>query len=261
MAARSMWNGTLRMGRIALPVKLLAAIEDRAVRFHLLHAKDGQRVSQHLVTADDGKDVPQSEIRKGYEVEAGVFVVIDDRDLAALEPPPSRDIEITRFVPAGWKRFAWYERPYYLAPDGGAGEYFALVEALAASGREGIARWTMRKRSYAGALRAQDGYLMLIALRHAGEIVDVGTLPAPGGSPLSMKELAMAGQLVGMLEEDYDPAMFRDEYRERLLALIEAKSSGKVFRFEPPKARRETGDLTKALAASLSRARKERKSA
>ena len=261
MAARSMWNGTLRMGRIALPVKLLAAIEDRAVRFHLLHAKDGQRVTQHLVSADDGKDVPQDEIRKGYEVEAGVFVVIEEGDLAALAPPPSRDIEITRFIPAGGERFAWYERPYYLAPDGDPSGYFALAEALAAGGREGIARWTMRKRSYAGALRAKDGYLMLIALRHAGEIVDVATLPAPAGSPLSVKELAMAGQLVEILEEDYDPAMFRDEYREKLLALIEAKSSGKVFRFEAKQAKRETGDLTNALAASLSRARKERKSA
>jgi DNA end-binding protein Ku len=261
MAARSMWNGRLHVGRISLPVKLVAAIEDRTVRFHLLHAKDGQRVAQHLVTSEEGQDVPEGEIRKGFEIEPGVFVLIEDEDLAALTPPPSRDIEITRFVPSGPESFAWYERPYYLAPDGDPAAYFALAEALAKSGREGIARWTMRKRSYAGALRAEDGYLMLISLRHAGEIVDVATLPAPGGAPLSVKELTMAEQLVAMLEEEYDPASFHDEYREKLLALIQAKSSGKVFRFERPAAKRETDDLTKALAASLSRARKERKSA
>jgi DNA end-binding protein Ku len=139
--------------------------------------------------------------------------------------------------------------------------YFAFAEALQRAGREGVARWVMRKRSYVGALRVEDGYLMLVALRHASEVVDASELPSPAGPPPSAKEVAMAEQLVAMLEDEYDPSAFRDEYRERLLALIASKNSGKVYRFERPAPKRRTEDLTRALAASLTKMKNERKSA
>ena len=261
MPQRSIWNGNIRLGRVVLPVKLLSAVEDRTVRFHLLHDRDGQRVRQRLVNPENDDEVAQEAIRKGYEVEPGVFVVLDESELAKLEPPPSKDIEITRFVPYQQSTYAWYERPYYLAPDGGDADYFALAQALSESGREGIARWVMRKRSYVGALRADGGYLMLIALRHAGEVVDASALPAPSGPALTAKELAMAEQIVGMLEEEFDPASFRDDYREPLLKLIEAKTRGKVYRFERASSRPRSENLERALAASLTRIKKERKSA
>jgi DNA end-binding protein Ku len=261
MPQRSIWNGNIRFGRVTLPVKLFAAVEDRTVRFHLLHDRDRQRVRQRLVNPVSDDEVPQDAIRKGYEVEPGIFVVLDESELAKLEPPPSKEIEITRFVPHQQSTYAWYERPYYLAPDGNGEEYFALADALSQSGREGIARWVMRKRSYVGALRADGGYLMLVALRHAGEVVDASALPAPSGPALTAKEVAMAEQIVAMLEDEYDPAAFRDDYRERLEKLIDAKTHGKVYRFERPSPRRRSDDLERALAASVSRIKKERKSA
>lgn len=261
MAARSIWNGTIRFAGVALPVKLHAAVEDQTVRFHLLHDRDKQRVRQRLVDPAGGEEVPREAIRRGFEIESGVFVVIDDDELAKLEPEPSKEIEITRFVPLQQSLYAWYERPYYLSPDGNEREYFALAEALARAGREGVARWVMRKRHYVGALREEGGYLMLVALRHAGEVVSASELPAPAGPAPSAKEVAMAEQLVSMLEEDYEPAMFHDEYRKRLEDLIEAKSKGKLYKFERPAPRRRTEDLERALSASLTKVRKERRSA
>lgn len=261
MPARSIWNGVIRFGKTTLPVKLLSAVEDRTVRFHLLHDRDKQRVTQRLTHPDNGEEVPQDAIQKGYEVEPGVFVVLDDAELAKLEPPPSKDIEITRFIPLDQSNYGWYERPYYLAPDGDAKRYFAFAEALARAEREGVARWVMRKRDYVGALRAADGYLMLVALRHAGEVVSTAELPSPAGAPLGARELAMAETLIDMLADEYDPSAFHDEYRERLLALIASKQTGKVYRFERPAPKKRTDDLTRALAASLTKMKKERKSA
>jgi DNA end-binding protein Ku len=261
MASRSIWNGTVRMGNLALPVKLHSAVQDKTVRFHLLHDRDRQRVRQRLVNPETGEEIAPGDVRRAYEVEPGVFVVVEEKELAELEPKPSKDIEITRFIPYGQSSYVWYERPYYLAPNGDAKDYFALAEALAKSKREGVARWVMRNHAYVGALRASDGYLMLVALRHAGEVIDASSLPAPSGPALTAKELAMAEQLVTMLEERYDPAAFHDEYRERLEKLIAAKAHHKVYRFERPAPKRRTEDLDRALAASLTRIRKERKSA
>ena len=134
MATRSIWNGTIRCGKLALKVKLHSAVEDRTVRFHLLHDQDKQRVRQRLVNPDTGEEISQDEVRRGFQVEPGVFVVLEEADLAKLEPESSKEIEILRFVPFESRNFPWYERPYYVAPDGDADDYFALVASLEKSG-------------------------------------------------------------------------------------------------------------------------------
>lgn len=260
MAARSIWNGTLKLGRTAIPVKLYAAVEDRAVRFHLLHDRDEQRLKQRMVHGVSGDDVPREEVRRGYEVEPGMFVVLDEAELASVAPTDdTHEIEITRFVDPAHVDQAWYDRPYWLGPNGSSREYFALAEALGQAGREGIARWVMRKRHHAGALRAHGDHLVLVTLRHAGEVVERSEMPAPPGREPTANERAMAIQLVSMLEGELDLAAFRDEYRERVLALVEAKAKGRTFTFERAKRERRPEELEQALAASLTRARKERK--
>src|SRR6185436_12522235 len=151
MAARSIWAGNLRLGASNLPVKLYSAVQDQSIHFHILEAKSKSRIKQHLVNPDTGHEVPSKDIRKGYEIDRGVFVVLEDEELTSLEPKASRDIEITRFVPAGNVSHLWYERPYYLGPDGKNDDYFAFAETLRKENREGIAHWTMRKKTYAGA--------------------------------------------------------------------------------------------------------------
>ena len=169
MAARAIWKGELNIGTATIPVKLHSGVVDRTVHFHILDDKYLMRVKQHMVSPDSGDEVASEEIQKGYEIEPGRFVVVTDEELAALEPKPSRDIELTEFVPPEAISQQWFERPYYLVPDGDINAYFALVEALEKRNREGIVHWVMRKKAYTGVLRAEGGYLLLVTLRHAEE--------------------------------------------------------------------------------------------
>src|SRR6267378_6500220 len=153
MAARAIWKGDIKMGSATVPVKLYSAAQDQTVRFHILDKKSKTRVKQHMVD-ESGKEVPNEEIQKGFEVEPGTFVILDEKDLESLEPEASREIEITKFVPPAEIAPEYYDRPYYLGPDGDETSYFALAEALRNKEKEGIARWVMRKQPYVGALRA-----------------------------------------------------------------------------------------------------------
>ncbi|HEX6557800.1 MAG TPA: Ku protein [Longimicrobiales bacterium] len=262
MAARAMWKGSIKIGRTALAVKLYSAVQDKSVHFRLLHKTDKEPLKQHMIDPQTGDVVESADVKRGYIDDGGVIVMLEDEELEELEPEGSRDIEITRFVPRSALSHGYYDRPYWLAPEEGKGNYYALAEALEEEQRIGIARWVMRKKQYVGALVPEAGGLMLITLRHAGEVVEASSLEAPGGRALDKKELALAEQLISALQGEFDPDEWRDEYRDRLLEFIEKKSKGrapKIRRLRPKK--ETTKSLEDVLAASLKAARKERKSA
>ena len=253
-----MWKGVIKAGNVQLPVKLYSGVTERTVHFRLLHKTDKQPVKQQLVSSESGEPVDYSEIRKAYPIDRGRMVVLEDEELEKLEPKDSRDIEVTRFVDPADVDPRFYDRPYYLGPDGDAKAYFALAAALAKKNREGIATWVMRDRQYVGALKEEDGYLMLITLRNADEIISADALKAPAGRPLQKKELDMAEQLLTALHGEFDPSEYRDEYRARVMELIETKAEGgkpklKMFRPRKPK---ETDDLDDVLAASLAKVKR-----
>src|ERR1043166_349927 len=178
MAARAIWKGELKLNSTKVPVKLYAAVKDQTVRFHILAEKSKTRVKQHMVEPDKGKEVSHEEIQKGFEVEPGTFVILDAEELEKLEPEASREIEVTQFVPPKAIPPEYYDRPYYLGPDGDQAAYFALAEALKNKEREGVARWVMRKQPYVGALRADDDHLILFTLRHGRGFVREGSAAA-----------------------------------------------------------------------------------
>ncbi|MBP7148185.1 MAG: Ku protein [Acidobacteria bacterium] len=252
MGARAVWKGTIQFGSTRLPVKLYSAVQDRNIHFHLLHRPDRERIKQRMVNPVSGREVPREEIRRGYEVEPGLFVLLDDEELAELDPRDSRTIDVAAFLPASAIDHRWYERPYYLGPDGG-GEtnYFALAAALQKTRKEGLARWVMRKTRYAGALRAHGGHLMLVTLRPAQEVVPVSALEAPAGRALDAREKRMAEQLVDALGGPFDPAEFRDEYRDRVMELVQAKAKGRKVKTRRAPRRKQPGTLAAALEASL----------
>lgn len=262
MAARAIWKAVLRLDdETSVPVKLYSAVEDRSVHFRLLHEEDLVPVKQRMVNPDTGDVVEYSEARRAYETDDGSLVMLEPDELESLEPEPSRDVEVTRFVETSAVDHPWYDRPYYLGPDGSTEDYFALVEALRRSGRVGIARWAMRNKEYRGALRAERDHLMLVTLHAEQEMVPVSALEAPGGRDLEKNELGMAEQLVEALSETFEPESFENEHRSRIMELIEAKEAGEVVDFREPEAREEAEtDLSAALEASLKSA-KERKSA
>jgi DNA end-binding protein Ku len=259
MAARAIWKGVIRIGRTELPIKLYSAVQDRTVHFRLLHKTDKAPVVQKMVSADSGEEVPYEESQKAYPLGRGRLVLLEDEELEKLEPPPSRDIEVTRFVDRADMDHRWFERAYYVGPDGNTPAYFALAQALENKDKLGIARWVMRKKEYVGALNPKDGYLTLITLRRAEEIIDAAALKPPAGRPLEKREVQMAQQLISALAGRFDPSQYRDEYRARVMDLIETRARGgkvqlKVFR---PK-KTDEDKLASALEASLAGMQKKR---
>ena len=252
MAARAIWKGVIRIGTLSVPVKLYSAVTEKSVRFRLLHKTDHAPVKQKLISADSGDPLEYAEVRKAYPVSRGRLVVLEKEELEKLEPEDSRDIEITRFVKPSEIDHRWYERPYYLGPDGSTKAYFAAAAALERKERSGLARWVMRDREYVGVLLNENGYLMLITLRRADEIIAAEALQPPGGRALQARELQMAEQLLSALHGPFDPTQFRDDYRDRVMELIKTKQAGrkpKVVAFRPRKVKEDK--IADALEASL----------
>ncbi len=256
MAARAMWKGVIRFGDVRVPVKLYAAIEDRDVHFRMLHRKDRLPVKQAMVNPETDEIIPHEATKRAFVTDEGDMVLLERDDLDALEPEASRDIEVVSFLPQHEIDHRWYDRPYYLGPDGASEDYFALADGLESAKLEGLARWVMRKKEYVGALRVYQGYPMLMSLRHAEEVISAEDLEAPKGKPLDARELAMARQLIGMLEAGFEPEHYRDEFRERVLEMLETKKRGGKVKVVEFRRRAPSDDLARALEASLKQERR-----
>ncbi|MBM0106028.1 Ku protein [Steroidobacter sp. S1-65] len=258
MAARAIWKGAIALGKQHVGVKFYSAIEDRSVHFHLLHEKDRAPVQQHIVRKDTGEDVPKEEMRKAYAVGPNTAVILQPDEIEKLVPPESREIEITRFVPPDALGDQWYERPYYLGPDGDEDGYFALGEAMQRKEVIGIARWVMRKKRYLGAISVVDGYLVMTTLRRAEQVLSFsGIEPGRAATPQA-NEFKLAEQLVKSIEADFDPQQWQNEYRERLCKLIEAKARGEKIKPVRAKKKRAEGSLADSLKASIAAAREKK---
>jgi DNA end-binding protein Ku len=259
--ARAIWKGRITFEEVELPVKLYSAVQSRSVHFRMLDAKRHEPITQQMVNPESGKVVPYEDIRRAVETGSGELVMLNEEELETLKPEASRTIELTRFVPPDEITHLWYDRPYYLGPDDSDDGYFALAEALRKKKVEGVARWVMRNKEYVGALRAVGDHLMLITLRHAGEVLPASQLSAPGGRDLDKREIEMAKRLVSAMEDELDFAAFTDEYRERVLELVEAKAAGTVIKFPKAPEKRRGESLADALEKSLASAKKGRRSA
>ena len=251
MAARAMWKGVVRFEGVRVGVKLYSAVQDRSVRFRLLERATHEPVVQRLVDPETDEVVPYEATQRGFVTDDDQLVVLRPDELASLEPAESRDIEVVQFVPEAAIDHRWYDRPYYLGPDGDPEAYAALAHALERTRREGVARWTMRKKAYVGALRLYRRYPMLVTLRHEEEVVPVEQVERPTGKPLDDRQLDMARQLIAMLEAPFEPEAYRDEYRDRVLQLIERKRAGEKPKPPAPRPKRRAPDLERALQASL----------
>jgi DNA end-binding protein Ku len=171
MAARAIWKAELCVGDLQVPVKLYSAIEEKSIHFRLLHKKDHAPVRQVMVNPESEEVVPREAVERGYITPEGDLVHVSGDELSELAPTTSRAINVQYFMPADIIDHRYYRRPYYLGPDGDEETYAALTSALRDSGKEGFARWVMRGKAYIGALRLFQGYPVLIALRHADEVV------------------------------------------------------------------------------------------
>jgi DNA end-binding protein Ku len=252
---RSIWNGTVMLGRIPVPVKVYSATEDHTIHFHQVHAADGERLEQRRVCAKEGREVPSEEIVKGYERSSGKYVVLSQDEIAAAAGDAAHVIDLEEFVVTDQVDPIVFDRTYHLgAQDEDARRPYRLLhDALAKTGRAGIGRWVFHNREYLVAIRALGDVVALHTMRFADELVDPAKLDVSRAKRApNRREVEMAGRLVDSLHASFDPEDFSDSYRERVTQLIEAKARGESPKIEPPPPAGGEVDLMGALETSLS---------
>jgi DNA end-binding protein Ku len=259
--ARAIWSGAISFGLVNIPVKLYSAVSRKTVRFHQLDAESGQRIRQQRINPESGEEVPYEQIIKGYEIGPDRYVTITPDELEALEPQKTRTIDIEDFVELDEIDPIFYDHPYYLAPDTGAGKaYRLLLDAMQEAGKVAIARVVIRSKENLVAIRPHGGVLTMETMLFADEVIAPDSLEelstADGDQKTSERELEMAQQLIDSLTSDFEPERYHDEYRERVLELIERKAQGETVVIEaPPEEPKEVPDLMAALEASIASAK------
>jgi DNA end-binding protein Ku len=258
--ARAVWSGSISFGLVNIPVKVYTGVKDHNVHFHQLDKKTGSRIRYEKVAEKSGEEVDSDRIHLGYEVQKGRLVVVDPAELDELRPETTRMIDITDFVELSEVDPAFYNRSYWLVPDGEAAvrPYRLLQAAMEDRGRVGIGSVVMRNKQYLAAIRPRDGALALSTMRFADEVVprsDVDGIPRRSGK-IDPKELRLANQIIDSLSGPWKPQQYRDTYTEQVRELVKAHEKGQdIVVEEPPAAGAEMVDLMQALEASLEAAR------
>jgi DNA end-binding protein Ku len=251
MAPRSIWNGTITLGLVNVPIKLYSAIESKTVHFSEVHVKDGAQIEHRRICPKEDKEVDYDEVVKGYEVSPDRYVVLEKDEVKAAAGERGKVVHLTEFVEVGEIDPVFFDKTYYVGSREAEDAYRLLFEALRRSGRAGIGRFTFHDREYLVAVRALDDVLALHTMRFHDEVVTPDELDIPsGGRRPNKREVQMAAKLVDSLAEDFKPDKYEDTYRESVLELVKRKAAGKEVDLaaqEEP----EHDDLEAALAASL----------
>jgi len=256
MPPRSIWNGAVAFGAVNVPIKVFGALEDKSIRFRELHVKDGSEVA-HVLVGSDGAEMPRERVAKGFEVAPDEYIVMTNDEIKAADQPARKAIELEDFVPGDQIDPVFYDKPYYLAPQKGGEEAYALLAAaLEKTGRVGIGRVVLRARELLVSVRTVDGALRMQVMRFAGELVPGKDMDVdePSKAP-AKKEVQMASALIDTLAADFDPTKYEDTYRERVLEVVKAKEKGEEIKAPEEPKREEPDDLMAALEASLKAAK------
>jgi len=257
---RAIWSGAISFGLVNVPIKLYSATSPKTVRFHQLHARDGVRIQQKRVCPADGEEVSFEDVVKGFEIAPERYVIVRQDELDALDPRRTKTIDLEAFVELADIDPVYYDSAYLVAPaTGGAKPYALLLEAMEQAGKVAIGRFVLRTRQQLCALRPANGVLMLSTMLYGDEVNSpdrLDELEALDDVDANAREVAMAGQLIESLSVPFDPTAYRDEYRERVLDLIDRKAAGEEVAVQPAAAApAAVPDLMAALEASVAAVR------
>ncbi|GGV12406.1 non-homologous end joining protein Ku [Actinomadura cremea] len=257
---RSIWKGSISFGLVTIPVKVYSATEQRDVSFHQVHREDGGRIKYKRVCSVDGEEVDYADIAKGYELPSGEMVILTDEDFADLPLSSSRRIDVLQFVEREEVDPIYFAKSYYLEPDAqGAKPYVLLRDALENSGQVAIVKIALRQRESLATLRVRGGVFVLETMLWPDEVRTPDFPFLEEDIEVRKQELTMATSLIESMEGDFDPAEYKDAYREALQAVIDAKIEGREVARPAEEAEEEpAADLLSALRASVEAAKKSR---
>ena len=267
MAPRPYWKGYLKLSLVTCPVSLTPATSDREkVRFHTVNSKTGHRVRSRYVDAKTGEPVEDEEEVRGYEVEKGRHIVIEDEELEAVGLESTRTINIEQFVPSDSIEWIWYDTPYYLMPDDEvAQEAFAVIrKAMEATGTLGISRLVLARRERAVMLKPYGKGIVLWTLRFGDEVRQpkevFGDIADSKADP---KLVTMVRKVIDQRSEPWDSSMVCDPVQENLKKLIASKQkkrgvAGKAKRTKTPEQPDNVVNIMDALRKSISQEKKKK---
>jgi DNA end-binding protein Ku len=256
-----MWKGAISFGLVTIPVSVYPATEEKTLRFNQLHDEDGGRIRMKRTCSVDGEEVGYEHIVKGYEYEKDRYVILTDEDFEAIPVESSRAIDIQQFVQLDEIDPMQYKKSYYLVPEEtGAKAYALLREALHRSGKVGIAKVSFRDKEHLAALRFRDDAFVLETMYWPDEIREADFGGVDVSAKIRPNELEMAQTLIENLTADWDPTDLKDDYREALLRIVEAKINGEEIEIVEAEPTAKVVDLMEALKASVAAAKKEPKS-
>jgi DNA end-binding protein Ku len=220
----SIWKGSITFGLVNIPVAVYAAVRKEQLKFRLLRKADLSPVNYKRVAELDGEEVPWEQIVRGYEYENGHFVLIEDQDLKQIDLNVPQTIQILDFVSLDEIDPVFFDKPYYLEPQKGAGHAYSLLrDVMTESGASGIAKVVLRSRQHLAALEPRDKFLVLHLMHFADEVLQPEELKVPQEARVAKQEFELAKALVGKMTTKWDPAKYTDDYKSGLSALIEKK--------------------------------------
>jgi len=255
--AATVWKGHLTFGLVSFPVRLYSAARSESISFNQLHKHDGSRVKQVLFCQAEDKPIPRSDIVKGFEYEKDRYVVIEDEEVKKVAPQTAKVMEILEFVKSDQVDPIYFETSYYMAPEeAGEKPYALLFDALKKTGYTGVAKISMHNREHIVILRPGKNGVLLHTMYFTHEIRQVDEFRTDL-SLVKEKELALATNLIEALAGEFEPEKYKDNYRENLLKMIEAKKQGQEVVATPePQQSGKVVDILEALKASLAAAKK-----
>jgi DNA end-binding protein Ku len=250
MAMQGIWSGTISFSLVAIPVRLVKAIEPGRISFHLLHSKDYSPLARKMLCPEEETTVPPDEIIRGYEVAPDQYILMTDEELESVSPERSRTIEIVEFIDMKEVDPIYYDHPYYLVPlKGGEKAYRLLVEVMRRTNKAGLAKFVLAEREYLVAVTSRDGALALTTLHYSEEIVPDEDL-SPKKGKIAAEEQSRMKKGIEQMIQDFDPGKHADERRKKLIGLLAAKVKEKAP-VEAPVVEEEEGEAPADLVAAL----------
>ena len=254
MSVRSTWKGFLKISLVNIPIKVFPATESSgSISFNQLHAECQTRIQQKKWCPHHNREVPNSEIVKGYEFDKGRYVIMSDEDIEKVRPESTRVIDLVQFADAASLDPMFVDRTYYLAPDGGvAADAFAVMRE-GMQGKVGIGKLALYGREYLVAVRPFERGIVMHTLHHAAEMRGIDAIDELRSVPVSVKpeEMKLARQVIQTFEQPLNLADYKDEYREGLQRIIDAKVAGEEIVATTAEAPPKVVNLMEALKKSL----------
>lgn len=251
--ARAIWSGAIAFGLINIPVKLFSATRENELSFNQLRKSDMSRIKYQRVAAADGQEVPYDQIVKGYEVEDGVYVIIDEEDLKKASPKKTQSIEILAFANEDEIDSVYFDKPYYLGPEKNAARAYSLLrEALKASKKVAVAKFILRTKENLAIIKPEGDALILNQIRYQSEVRETEGLNLPGSEAVKENELDLALSLVNQLTQPFAPDKYEDTFTAEIKRIIEQKAQGVTPEVvgEAPQQTKDD-DLLASLRASI----------